>query len=427
MKKSLLLLPASLACAGLAAWGGVRLYQRTLGTQDAASIPTTKVRRGDVTFTVAARGELQGGNSEMLIAPMTGGNDMHLTSLRQNGELVKPGEVVASFDTTEPEFRLKEAESDLAEAGQQVAQAEAEAKAKEEENRLLLVQARSEVKLAELEVRRNEMVAAIVARQNNLALEAAMAKLRQLEHDIPNRKATSEAAIRIQAAALNKAKVLAETARRNIDAMTLRVKSGGYVALQRNMDTDFFMQGMQFPLLQVGDRVRAGMGVAQIPDLSNWEVLSRIGELDRGHLAVGQPVEIEVVALPGRKFHGRIKNIGGTTGPPWNRNFECKLSLEDAAAELRPGMSAKVNITTELMKNALWLPAQALFESDGRAFVYRETGSSFVPADVKLVRRSDTQVVVTGVNEGQLVAMASPDQQSGKKGAKSNAMQAIQK
>ncbi len=427
MKKSLLLMPAALACAGLAAWGGVRLYQRTLGTENAASIPTTKVRRGDVTFTVSARGELQGGNSEMLIAPMTGGNDMHLTSLRQNGDLVKPGEVVASFDTTEPEFRLKEAESDLAEAGQQVAQAEAESKAKEEENRLLLVQARSEVKLAELEVRRNEMVAAIVARQNNLALEATMAKLRQLEHDIPNRKATSEAAIKIQAAALNKAKVLAETARRNIDSMTLRAKSGGYVALQRNMDTDFVMQGMQFPLLQVGDRVRAGMGVAQIPDLSNWEVLSRIGELDRGHLAVGQTVVIEVVALPGRKFHGRIKNIGGTTGPPWNRNFECKLTLEDAAAELRPGMSAKVNITTELMKNALWLPAQALFESDGRAFVYRETGSSFVPADVKLVRRSDTQVVVTGVNEGQLVAMASPDQQGGKKGAKSNAMQAIQK
>ena len=33
------------------------------------TIPTTAVKRSDLTLTVSARGELRGGNSEMLSAP----------------------------------------------------------------------------------------------------------------------------------------------------------------------------------------------------------------------------------------------------------------------------------------------------------------------------------------------------------------------
>jgi len=58
---------------------------------------------------------LQGGNSKMLTAPMVGGSGLVLTSLRRQGELVKAGDVVAEFDTTEQNFKLREAEADLAE------------------------------------------------------------------------------------------------------------------------------------------------------------------------------------------------------------------------------------------------------------------------------------------------------------------------
>ena len=66
----------------------------------------------------------------MLTAPMMGGSELILTALRNSGELVKEGDVVAQFDTTEQEFKLKEAEADLAEAEQQVIQTEADNRAK---------------------------------------------------------------------------------------------------------------------------------------------------------------------------------------------------------------------------------------------------------------------------------------------------------
>ncbi len=366
------------------------------------------MKRGDVAFNVSAKGELQGGNSEMLTAPMAGGNGLSLTYLSQSGEMVKEGDVVAKFDTTEQEFKLREAQADLAEAEQQVVQAEAESDAKAEEARYEFVKAKSDLKLAQLEAQRNELLSRIAARQNDLAVSSAEDRVKQLESDYEDRLGAARAGIAMQQAARTKAKVASETAQRNIDSMTLKAKTSGYVAVQQNTQGNFNW-GSYLPAIQVGDNIRAGMAVAQIPDLRNWEVTARIGELDRGHLAVGLQADIEVVALPGRNFKGKVSNIGGTTGPPWNRGFECKIAVADPAPELRPGMSVRF-IVTDSMKSVLWLPSQALFESDGRKFVYVRRGSGFTPQDVNLVRRSETSVVIEGLKEGELVALASPDQ-----------------
>lgn len=424
MRKLLVVLPVLLAFGTLVGWGALRLYTPSKSGVADLDLPTTVVKRGDVSFTVFAKGDLQGGNTEVLSCPQVGGQALAITSLRESGELVQAGEVVVQFDTTEQEFRLREANADLAEAEQQVTQAEAESRAKEEEARYALLQARSELKVAEYDTQRNEVLPRIVAKQNDLAVEAARDKVRQLERDLEDRIATAKAGIAIQNAAKEKAEAAAATARRNIESMTLRAKTAGYVARLQNQEGNM-RWGTYLPALQVGDTVRAGVPVAQIPDMKNWEASANITELDRAHLAVGQDVTVEIVALPGRMFHGKIKAIGGTSGPVWNRSFECRVSIEDPVAELRPGMSARFLITTEVKKNVLWLPSQALFEADGRKFVYARNAAGFGPQDVKLVRRSESKVVVEGLAEGQLVALANPDQIKKQAAGKTGALQAI--
>jgi multidrug efflux pump subunit AcrA (membrane-fusion protein) len=84
---------------------------------------------------------------------------------------------------------------------------------------------------------------------------------------------------------------------------------------------------------------------------------------------------------------------------------------------MRPGMSTNIVVTTDEMHNVLWLPAQALFESDGRTFVYVKSGKSFTAKDVTLQRRNETRVVITGIGEGQEVALANPTEMEKKKPA----------
>jgi len=426
IRKLLIAIPV-LGVLGFGVWkAGYALSAEATGTQSV--VPVTRVRRGDVIFSVTARADLQGGNTQMLTAPMIGGAELFLTQLRQPGELVKKDEVVAQFDTTEQVYKLREAEADLAEAEQKVLEAQFESQAKQEEDRLALVKAESELKLAELEARRNPMLAAMTARQNDLAVEAARNHFEQLKRDLEDRRATSMTSIAIHEAARGKAKVQASMAQRNIDSMTLKASSDGYVSVQQNTQTNFFYMGMQLPLFQLGDSVRPGMAVAQIPDLSSWELTARISELDRGHIAPSQIASVKVVGLPGRLFSATVKNLGSTVGPQWDRRFECKLALDKPIPELRPGMSANIVITTDTVKDALWLPAQALFQSDSRTYVYLRKGEGFVPQDVKLVRRSESRVVITGINAGQEVALANPtEQEREKKKGPGSATQAITK
>jgi len=71
---------------------------RAAAAPRSTEIPTTHVKKGRVTITVSARGELQGGNSEVMTAPQVGGQDMSITELRAPGELVNEGDVVVQFD-----------------------------------------------------------------------------------------------------------------------------------------------------------------------------------------------------------------------------------------------------------------------------------------------------------------------------------------
>ena len=68
------------------------------------------------------------------------------------------------------------------------------------------------------------------------------------------------------------------------------------------------------------------------------------------------------------------------------------------------------------MHGVLSLPAQALFESDGRTFVYARSAVGFTPKDVRLVRRSEMRVVIDGVNEGQEVALSNPTEMEKEEG-----------
>ncbi len=397
----------AIAFSAIVAFGGFRAY-RSFSTEKSTGVPTVKVQRGDVTLAITARGELRGGNPQTLAAPMTGGTEMHITQLRKTGEEVKPGDVVVQLDTADQQFKLQEAEADMAEAAQNLIKAKAEREAQQEEDRYALLKARSDVQLAELDVRKNPLLPAITAKENDLALEGARDHLEQTQRNLDNRKKTGEAGIAIQDAARAKAEAQATTARQNIEAMTLRAQRAGYVAIKENTNTNFFFTGMVLPFFQVGDAVRPGMAIAEIPDLNKWDVVAKIGELDRGHLQQGDAVDIAIVAVPGRQFHGHVKDLGGMTGNFWERHFECKISLDDPIPALRPGMSATLVVITDRLHQVLSLPAQALFESDGRTFVYVRSGGGFTAKDVKLVRRNEMRAIVDGLKEGEVVALANP-------------------
>lgn len=428
--KRLIVLAAVLSVLGVLAWSAFRIVRTVEAARATAVVetPSARVKRGAVAITVTARADLQGGNAEMLVAPQVAQDALTITFVRIPGELVKPGDVVVEFDTTQQEYNLREAEADLAEAQQRVIQTEADNQANDEETAYAVEAARNRVLLADIECKKNKLLAPLVARDNDMVAQAARNRLRQAEQDVANKKTTGAAGLAIQRAAEARFRSMAALAKTNIQNMTLTAKTGGYVNLQADTYNMFYYnRGMTFPPVQIGSTVRPGMAVAQIPGMENWEAIAMVSELDRGHLSVGLPVSISVVALAGKSFPGRVKLLGNASGEAWDRKFECRISLDRAGPELRPGMSSNLVITAEKLENVLWVPSQALFERDGRSFVYLKTAAGFTTHDVTLLNRSESQVVLNGVKEGDLVALSNPSEQNKPAPEKQSASKAIAK
>ncbi len=85
---------------------------------------------------------------------------------------------------------------------------------------------------------------------------------------------------------------------------------------------------------------------------------------------------------------------------------------------LRPGLLADVEIIVEKVPNAIHIPAQAVFEQEGKPVVYIKTGSGFEPHTIQPLKRSESTMVVAGVKPGELVALSDPNARKGKKGDK---------
>jgi RND family efflux transporter MFP subunit len=362
---------------------------------------------------VNSKGELQGGGSTPLTTPRAGASELPITFLRDMGELVKAGDVVAEFDSAGQQHDLLEAEADLEEAQQQLVKAEAEARISLERAKLAASSAEADLRMAELNQRGNDFVGTIERRQNEIALARARNRHEQAVEALKHRQATADAGIDTQKAAVRQAQAKADTARKTMAALTLRAPSSGYVELAPNTaGLNVIFSGMQIPTYQLGDTARPGQTVATIPDMSLWEVSTEIPETDRVFLAVGQPAVIRPRAMPGQEFRARISLLGGSTGSSWNRTFNCRIALVDADERLRPGMSVDVVINVETLKNVLWLPSQAVFDREGRRFVYLETPDGYITHDVTLVRRTESQAVVTGIDEGAKIALAEPGQRT---------------
>jgi hypothetical protein len=422
---ALLVISGAIIGGGVAVGRGLRAAVTAFDQAGEAAVPTSTVRRADVAIEVSARGELQGGGARALIAPRAGVAELPITFLRDTGELVQKDDVVASFDPSSQQYDLAEAEADLEEARQQQDKAEADAFVTLEQARLDVVTTEADVRISELDQLGNEDLGSVQQRKNEIALEQARNRYEQARVDLAQREAAKDTGIDVQRAAVKEAQAKVNQTRDTIAGLTLRAPASGYVQRAENTNgLSVLFYGMQVPTFQSGDVARPGQVVAQIPDMTTWEVSTQIPEADRAFLAVGQRAIVRPKAMPGQEFTGHISVLGGSAGSAWNRTFNCRVALDQSDKALRPGFSVDVVIRVETLQKVLWVPSQAVFEREGRFFVYQEAPEGFVAHPVTIVRRTESQAVVTGIEEGVTIALAEPGQRK-QNGASSNALGAL--
>lgn len=103
-----------------------------------------------------------------------------------------------------------------------------------------------------------------------------------------------------------------------------------------------------------------------VADLSAMEAQVNVDENDIMSVAIGQPAEIEVDALPDQTLKGVVSEIAssansaGAGTSEQKTEFEIKIGITDAPKTLRPGMTASADIVTKTNESALSVPIQSV-------------------------------------------------------------------
>jgi multidrug resistance efflux pump len=391
------------------------MVRRATPAATASEIPTGQVKRGDLDMRVYATGELRASHSEMLIAPPIGGGALQITRLLHTGASVKKGDLVMEFDPSEQHYKLDQNRSELLQAEQEITKAKADAAVVTAQDKVALLKAHFDVRQAELDVQKNELVSTIDARKNDLALEGAKRVLAELEQDIKSHSASNQASISLAEEKRNKAKLAMDQAQGNIDKMRVTAPMDGLVSLEKNEGAagGFFFSGMSLPEYREGDEVQPGRSVGQVIDPKEMELSAKVGELERNNIKEGQTVDIKLDALPGSTIHGTVKTVGGANSRRFweddtSTKFEVLITLANADSRLRPGLTAQIVIHGDPRKGVLYAPRQALFLKESKRVVYVRNGTNFDSREIKILAENESRAAIEGIGAGTEIALIDP-------------------
>lgn len=381
------------------------------GTPDLATVAVTK---GDFIDYIEIRGEIRPAKSTVLSAPMRSGGDLLITKLVANGANVKKGDELVEFDTTALKQHLEERSSDLKTALDSIAQSQAQFKITEEEDATALLKAQYDVQRAQLDLGKRDLISQIDFEEAKLAYADAEQALKQVQAKNAADKAGLNAVLAGEQRQRDKAQFDVDRTRRSIEALTLRAPADGTVNILQNPRSGGpFSNGVEF---REGDRAWAGANILELPDLSSIHLEARLNEEDRGRLKVGQPATVRIEAVPGKDFRARVDlisvlaKVDFSSGWPPVKNFDLGLVLDDHDPRLRPGMTAVARIAADPLPGVMLVPAEAIFQHDGRSVVYRLRGSKFDEQSIQIIRRGREQAAVaSGVSPGDKLAARRPD------------------
>lgn len=194
--------------------------------------------------------------------------------------------------------------------------------------------------------------------------------------------------VRLAAALADTAHAAVTQAGAHLDEFTVRAPADGRLVSRQ---------------VEAGDLVTAGKPVLTFARQGRGEVRLDVDERYLARLAVGQPVVVAPDAFPDRQFRMRIVRIA----PQVDRD-RGTVEVRVAGAPLPAGLTHNMTVSAEIVvaqkPSALTLPAAAIWEAQGREYVWRVENGRVRPVAVIVSPAAESRVeVLKGLKAGDLV------------------------
>ena len=163
--------------------------------------------------------------------------------------------------------------------------------------------------------------------------------------------------------------------------------------------------------IREGSTIRPRQHILSIPDLERMQIRTFVHESVLDQMSAGLPVTVRVEALPGRTYRASVGSIAVladqdrfmSTG---TKVYETVVRIDEKVQQLKPGMSAVVEIHVERLKDVVSVPVQAVVQRGEDSWCYVDVGGSAERRLVEIGRTNDKFVVIKkGVDSGDRVVL----------------------
>lgn len=295
----------------------------TKKSQGGITVQAQKVKRGDLTAKVSASGRVQPARKVDISANVSA-KVMAIAVVE--GERVEDGKLLVQLDPTLYRARVEASQASLNSTRAQATLTRANLEQAEQEHK-----------------RQAGLFEKGLTSQELLDVAKTNLKVQQAQYESANQQVAQ-------------AQAVLEQAQDDLSKTTIRAPMAGIVT-QLNSEVGEVV---------LGTSMATGTVIMTISELSDMEVEVEVDESDVVDVHLGQPVDIEVDALRRKVLKGEVKEIANTAFTKYAgtseqvTNFLVTIRVLDNVPQLKPGMSATVDITTAVHGNVLQVPIQCV-------------------------------------------------------------------
>lgn len=310
--------------------------------------PSLSARQPAAARILRLKGTTEAIESRAILAPVLSGQQvgsLTITKLVAAGSHVKHGDLLVEFDRQAQirDFLDKQAEYDklVGQVSEQQAKENA-ARAKDETE---LHQAGSDLRNAELEIKKTELMSHIDVEKAQLTLDQAKATLAQLKETFELKRNAGLAATRILEIQRDRTRRIMQNAQTNAELMQIRSPLDGVVVLNT------IWKNGRIGEVQEGDQVRPGVPFMRVVNPSGMQVQVPVNQQDLLGLQIGQTAQVRLDAYPELVLPGKLEQIApvgrGGDFSAKVRTFSANFSIQGSDARLMPDLSAAVDVQSD--------------------------------------------------------------------------------
>lgn len=416
---------------------------------------TIMLSRQTLSESISATGTVESAKSKTISANVNG---LKIQSVKVKvGDKVTKGQTILTFDQSDLEESLTEAEENLSDVKSQNAQnissaqtalsdarsnyAYEKAKADKNVKQTKAAVSDSKKKIASLKKQIEK-----AGTQEKAALQESLTKaqesLQQAQESYENAKASRESSNRQNQSAVTQAKSSLENEKANAKKSLKEAKKQKEQAEEALADAEVkaTISGVVTVLnVEEGDTYTGG-ALMQIDDISSFTVTTTVDEYDISNVEVGQKVVILTEATDEQEINGEITFVAPSTSSSSMENassgmenssstegYEVKINITDAVENLRMGLTAKCSIILKQAENVFAVPYDAIHKNENREDVIYVAKDESNPSDYSEIRvtkgmESDYYVEISGdaLEEGMSVIIPTDETETSTEESKEN-------